>query len=713
MRARADLTKKFSILLLLLFLVAGGFVFRTVFAQSVMQPPSRMQGETTQAYRYTRMISNGEQIPEIDTLVMRPDGFATTENSIFEEYIAGGIHRLIGGDVNAFLIIFCRFFPLLTLPVLFFWMYYSRFSLQEALAGAGIYAVFLPALLRTRGESFYRETVALPLITLTFALTDIGIRSNKRDKLKYSIAAAVTLFLALASWKVTGFISFFLFTWLAFRKPTIRTVLPMVISQIAASLLLSHMRHDVALLSPASFMAVFALASSYFKGRVLPLSGLLVSIVSGFFLSSSSSGHVASVIAAKLKFMFSHPENPALLSDDARLFWVSGYTSPSPGQVLLLFGIALVIAFIGWKPFREKVSGSIMLFLLPLSLAGYLFFDRLHVLLAIALIPPVVAATRGRNWILPVILCIFGVQAMFAPKMASALAEAGMSLGNSSSLLHDSELDDLIDWAEGKEEPILSFWHISGLLSAYAEMPVVTHTFFENTRNRETIIEYADKIFSDEDKMIDFMVENGAEYLAYQADFIFDKSPQGLLYLAELMEVPDGSLAIRLHYYPSSLERLILVWQGPSIRIFQLDGDTPELLRQPLWEAAYAPFIYESEIAAAVVNTPVETGIFFADQGITTGNYEKISAALLIFSNNSDEVPADAAISLLQELLMAHLGGQYPVDELEEDFISYLSAWGPDPQLRLDLVRLLRNSNLNERADHHMEIIERMGRNNL
>ena len=713
MRARADLKTKFSVLLLLMVLIAGGFVFRTVFSSSVMPPPTRMQGETTQAYRYTRMISNGEGIPVVDTQVMRPFGFITAENSIFEEYIAGGIHRIIGGDLNTFLLAFCRLFPLLTVPVLFFWMYYSRFSFQEACTGAGMYAVFLPALLRTRGESLYRETVALPLITLTFALTDIGIRSNREDRLKYAIVSAVTLFLALASWKVSGFISFFLFTWLAFRKPGLQTVLPLFISQIAASLLLTHMRHDGALLSPGSVMALFALLSSFFKNRAVPWSGLFASMVSGAFLSTSGSSHVSSVIAAKLKFMFSHPENPALLSDNARLFWVSGYTSPPPGQILLLFGLAIVIALVGWKPFRDKVSGSIMLFLVPLSLAGYLFFDRLHVLLAISIIPPVVSATRGRKWMLPLILAVFGVQTMLAPEIAATLTETGMSLGNSSSLLGDSELDDLISWAVDKDGTILSFWHISGLLSAYAEMPVVTHTFFENSQNRETIIEFAARIYSNEDEMIDFMEEREAVYLAYQADFIFDRSPLGLLYLAGLTEIPDGSLAIRLHYYPSSLERLKLVWQGPSIRIFQLDGNTAELQRQPLWEVGYAPFIHDREMAGAVVNSPIETGIFFADQGIAIGNYDKISAALLVFSHSTDEVPADAAISLLQELLMGHLNGGYPIEKLEKDFISYLAGWGPDPQLRLDLVRLLRNSNLNERADHHMAIIERMGRNSL
>lgn len=713
MCGRADTRSTVRIAILLLFLVAGGFAFRTVFAQSVMPPPSRMQGETTQAYRYTRLISQGIGVPAVDSLVMRPEGMHTAENSIFEEYIAGWMHRIIGGDLNKFLLIFCRIFPLLILPIIFFWMCNFNFSFAESFTGAGLYAVFLPALLRTRGESLYRETVALPLIAATLALTDMAIQSDRKNDLKFAFAAAITLFMALASWKVTGFISFFIFTWLAFRKPGLRTILPLAISQLAASVLLAHMRYDGAILSPGTLMALVAVASSYFKTRTLPFAGIAASILIRMFTASSATGHVASVLAAKLKFMFSHPEDPSLLTGDARLFWVSGYTSPSIGQILLLFGVAALFAVWGWKKFRDKAGGSLMLFLLPLSVAGYLFFDRLHVLLAIGIIPAVISASRKRKWMLPVVLTIFGTQTMFAPEIAGVLSKTGMFFGNSSSLLGDAELDDLIDWATNNRGTMLSFWHISGLLSAYAEMPVVTHTFFENSRNRETIIEFAGKIYDSEEEMIEFMEGRGAEYLAYQADFIFDRTPQGLLYLAALTEIPDGSLAIRLHYYPLSLQRLKLVWQGPSIRVFQIDGIKGDLPRQPCWEARYASFIHEKEMAGAVINSPVETGIYLADQAMTSGDPQKLSAALLLFSGSEGEVPADAAISLLQELFMSHLDGEYHIDDLEEDFITYLYAWGPDPQLRLDLVRLLRSNGLDQRADFHMGIIERMGRNSL
>lgn len=712
MRAPADPGKHTATIVILLLLLAGGYVFRTVFSTAVMPPPARMQGETTQAYRYAGMVSSGQGIPEVDSLVMRPGGMVTGENSIFEEYLAGGIHRVTGGNFDSFLRLFSMLFPLLTMPVLFFWMKGTGFSRIESLTGTTLYAVFLPALLRTRGESLYRETVALPLLFTALMLADVSRIRKGRDALIPAIAGAALFFFALAAWKVTAFLAFLLFVWLVFSRAGKFTVLPFAIVQILASLTLSHMIHDGSITSPATFMAgVSIVASLTGKHKAAGIAGLALSVLAAVLFSSSATGHVASVTGAKLRFFFTHPENPALLSDDARLFWVSGYTSPSPGQALLLFGLAGVLALAGWKRFIRISRGTLLFWLAPVSAAGYLFFDRLHVILAAGIIPPLISALRGNRYLLCSIVLLFGVHAMFAPETAQLLSGTGLEFQQSGSLLGDSELNGLLEWAREHEGTYLSFWHISGLLSAYAETPVVTHTFFENSGNRNTIVQFAEKIYGTEAEMASFMEEKGAEYLVYQADFVFDRSPQGLLYLAGLTTVPDGSLAVRMHYYPESLERFAAVWQGPSLRIFALDGDADQTLdRYVLWDREYGSFLNDYEMALASVMSPVETGLYLANVGMESGDPRKISAALLLLAGSSEEVPGDASIELLQRLLMAYLQDGYDLESLTLDFESYLEAWGPDPQLRLDLIRLLQSGGMNERAEYHLEILENSGR---
>lgn len=710
MRASAERLNSKTTLIILMLLMAGGYLFRTVFAQSVMPPPARMQGETTQAYRYTSMISEGKGIPAVDSLVMRPSGMRTGENSIFEEYIAGGIHRVTGGDLTEFLTLFCRLFPLLLMPLIYFWMSRMGFSTVESLFGALIYAVILPALLRTRGESFYRETVALPLIFSALALADLSRGREGRNALFLSSAGAVALFCSLAAWKVTGFVTFGLFLWLIFSGAERRTVIPFSASQIIASLLLSHMQHDNALVSPSTVLACFAVINVLFKKEWVKWAAPFASVLAALLFPSGSTGHVTSVILAKFKFFFSHPENPLLLSPDARLFWVSGYTSPAPAQIMFLFLPALFGAVAGWRVFRKRAGNSLLFWTLPVSIVGYLLFDRLHVLLAAAVIPVVISSLRGKKFLMPAAVLLFGAQSMFAPELATAIAGTGLEFQGSASLLGDRELDDLLDWAQGREETVLCYWHLSGLLSAYSSTPVVTHTFFENAENRRSIIEYAERVYSSEEEMIQFMEGKNAHFLIYQADFVFDLTPQGLLYLAGFTEVPDGSLAIRLHYYPESLDRLVPVWQGPSIRVFELDGTPETLQRHVLWEPRYGSFINSAETAFSTLMAPVETGLYFANSGIADSNQDKLSAALLLFSLSPEEVPADASIEMLQRVIAAYLSGNYDMEYLALDFEAYLNAWGPDPQARLDLIHLLRAEGMNSRAEYHMQILENMGR---
>ena len=712
MRASVDLRNKTLITFLLLVIIAGGYVFRTVFATAVMPPPLRMQGETTQAYRYTALVSSGEGIPAVDSLVMRPDGMITGQNSIFEEYLAGGIHYLTGGDLNRFLWIFSRLFPLFSIPVLFLWMKNTGFNSGESFTGAVLYSVILPALLRTRGESLYRETVALPIIFAALMLADIARGKEARRALYLSAGGALLFFCALAAWKVTTFLAFLLFSWFTITGAKKTTVIPFAAAQLLASLTLSHMIHDGAFHSPATVMAVASVVSSVTgKQKICTWIGICLAILTSVLFQSSSTGHVTSVMVAKIRFFFSHPENPLLLEDDARLFWVSGYTSPSPGQIILLFGAALAVSLSGIRRYFKQASGTLLLWLFPVSIAGYLLFDRLHVILAFGIIPPVIAALRGNKFLLAGVVALFGTLTMYAPAEAEFLSDSGLEFGGTGSLLTDGELTGLLSWSGEHRGTVLSYWHISGLLSAYAETPVVTHTFFESRENRETIVEFARRIYGTEDEMAAFMEEKGALYLVYQADFIFDRSPQGLLYLAGLTEIPDGSLAIRLHYYPESLARLAPVWQGPSLRVFALDeAPADSLKRYVLWDRDYGRFISDYPTAFSAVMSPVETGLYLGGTGMETGDADKISAALLLLAASPDEVPADASIELLQNLLMAHLYGEYPLEKLADDFETYLDAWGPDPQLRLDLIRLLQNGEMNERAEHHITILQNTGR---
>lgn len=689
--------------ILLVAAVAAGFLFRNLVASNVLPPPERMQAETTQAYRYAELFSMTGRIPRVDTLVMHPRGMYTFHNSIFEEYVAGGVHRIAGGDFDDFIRNFALFFPLLVIPALYLWMRGAGFGKWPSLQASALYGFLLPAILRARGGSLYRETVALPMLVALGWLTERALaEEDERASMRYAVSAGAVLFLSLAAWKVTAFISFFLFLYLLWRNwrrgdVPLNARISLASAQIAASVLLPHMRHDGALISPATVMAVFLLLPR-FRTVWYPLCATLLALMSSF-IGRGATGHVTSVITAKLRFLFSHPEDPSLLSDDARLFWVPGYTSPSPAQFLLLFGLPLLAALPGIRTFFRNRSDRLIFWLLPLSLAGYLFFDRLMVFLAVALVPVIAAAFRRRWYAAPVAAVII-LQSLFPGFIAGAIQQAGLRFEDSSSLLGDRELDSFLDWLERETESdqaVLSYWHISGLVSAYVERPVVTHTFFESRYNRETIIGFARAMFMEEDSLVAFMRDRDCRLLVYQADFLLDRSFSGLLYLAGLREVPEEAVARQLHYSPQTLDSLDLLYQGPSLRVFGLDcREAPDLPRRFLFVERYAHCYSGYDQAKAVMGDMRGWSGYLADTGIEMNDPDMLSAGLLLGLAGGG--PSEVTSSMLDDLIQLYIQGGYRLDHLAEDIESF--AWwnGERPALRLLLARLFAAEGRPERA---------------
>ena len=693
--------------ILLLAAILSALLMRYWFSTGILPPPPRMQGETTQAYRYASMIAEGGTVPAVDSLVMHPAGFETAENSIFEEYIAGGLHRFAfrGMPFDSYLRVFCLAFPLLGMLALYLWLSEAGLGVAKATMGAIAYGFLLPAMLRARGESFYRETVAVPFILFLCWAVEKSVRApGSRRSIPAAAASALFLILANASWKASGFITAGILLYILAMNTGRRLPLPSVIlpasAQIASALLVPHMAREGAILSPASIMAFALLVSAFVRMTSLPVLAAAASIVTVLFRFNEATAHVGAMLLAKLRFLFVHPADPLRLSADARLFWVGGYETPQVGQIILLFGPLLVFAVFGIRKMWRR-GPTLLRWALLLAMAAYLMMDRLHVLLAPVLIAPALETLR-KPLRYPALGLALGLQSVFVVPFAGVLESAGLRVQTGESLLTESELSDLLSWAESETEPgesFLSYWHISGFLSAYAERPVVTHTFFENPSNRRTIEEFAERMFQDEDSLIALMERVDADYVVYQADFLLDATSSGLLYLAGRTVPPLESAAWRMQYRPENLERLRLVFQGPSLRVFAVNGSSaPDCTMPPgpLFEERYSSLFGEYRKATAVVSDPLGTAMSLATAGMANRSPDLLSAALMLLSNNGGVV--EDATGLLQQLLVLHMDGLYPIEPLADDFHTYLAAYGPDPEIRIDLARIYLASGMTEEA---------------
>jgi hypothetical protein len=701
--ARAPVTERAApapaTALLLTGLTLAAYLLRSYFAGWVLPPPPRMQGETTQAWRYSLLVSEGRPIPDVDSLVMYPDGMATGENSIFEEYVAGFAQRIAGGDFGRFMRFFCLAFPLLSISGLFLWMRSAGLEYRSSMLSALMYGAFLPAMLRARGESLYRETVALPLIVFACAFAEMALGTRRAHRSAFlSSISGLLLFLALACWKVTAFVSAILLFYLLCRRASGKAgraaVAGPAVAQIAASLLLTHMKADSAVTSPATAVAAILLLSTIVNGRLMAVAGLAAATIAAVLGGSPGTGHVTAVLIAKARFLFMHPADPTLLSPDARLFWVSGYSTPSPGELLLLFGIPLAAAAFGAAKLWRR-SDCLIKWFLPVSLAGYLVFDRLHVFLALAILPAMVEIVRGMKWRAVALSMLIGLQSLLVVPLAGLLEGAGLRAGSQPSLLSEQELGGLLSWlreSTGSREPVMSYWHISGMISAYAERPVVISTFFENSRNRQTLEEFAVRLFQPEDSLASFMLARRCSLLVYQADFVLDRSCSGALYLAGLTSVPGNSAAGLMQYRPDQLHRFGLVFQGPSLRVYRLGAEPGSFATQVLFQERYRGLFGDYESALQVVADPFGTALQLASAGRENAAPDLLSAALVLVCGSSGTV--DDATGILQELLRLHLASRYSIENLSADFEVYLSRFGPDPELRADLGQLYEEAGM-------------------
>ncbi|MBN1433707.1 hypothetical protein JW921_03035 [Candidatus Fermentibacterales bacterium] len=708
----------------LILLIALGYLFRSFFASSVLPPPARMQGETTQAYRYAMLVGQGRAIPDPDTMVMHPDGADPFQNSIFEEYVAGLLYRMLpeGVDFDSYLRSFCLLFPLLVLPGLYLWMREAGFGHPQSLAAAACYAVLLPALLRARGESLYRETVAIPLLVGALAAIE-GVLRGRRAAPRL-LAAAVLLAASLACWKVSQYFALLLFAYLTarnlFGKPRPPAALTVVLSSVfwVCAAAIPHMRHDAALIGPASAAALCATASTRLHGRWLVVPSLLIVASTAFLTGSGSSGHVSAVLLAKLRFLFTHPGDPLRLSSDARLFWVSGYTSPSIAHLALLFGPVLLLAAPGlWKLHsRDACRLSLIPSFLVAAAIGYLLFDRLHVLLAIAICPLLAMSAGRRKALLAALPVVLVLHSVGVRQVAGFLGGIGLGTPSRSSLLTDRELDSVITWLRREtapDEAVLCYWHLSGLVSAYAERPVVTHTFFENEANRRNIQRFAGLMFGSEDSLAAFCAEKRCSLVVHQADFLLDLSPEGLLYLAGRSgAAPAGCVAHAMQYHPEALEQFRLLYEGSSLRIYGLGDGRYRAYTGP------AHLLFRHDVAGilpaygqglpAVVNEPLPTAVGMAMDGRQTGNYTLLSASLTLLASEGGS--EDDCTGVLQEILglyLAAVPGAPGIDRLASDFETYLAAFGPDPMLRRDLAWLLADAGrLDEAIWQYRKVLE-------
>lgn len=637
----------FIVLVVALFCLAN--VTRAAFRAKYGEP--RFVAEGAAHLRYTAMVARGQEIPVLDIKAQWPEGMRVFRDaSTAMEYLYGGIYRLIPGekpDLVSFIRFFTAFFFSLAIVPLAFLSARIWRSYGAGVFTALLFATALPLVARSSGFEYIRENVTFPL--LAFHLF-FHVSACRKGGIAFPALSGAFLFAALLSWHGSQFylVPFLLF--LLARGVLAesgdherRAALALVAALFAAGVVVPYLREGRFLLSIPAALGAALLAIELAAPRILRrLSGkgkgrgkgaganpravrvvvaavvvaavLLPGAVSGAHFESYS--HFFDLVLYKLRYL-QKPDDPRLLSFDARAFWVGPFNSPDARH---FFVFALPILFLLPGPIallmrRSQDRDHEALFVLAFLGIYFLLFLLMQRLLPLFAFFAVVTAggnvfeffpgRRVRNAARPALLLSvlvvtislfqdFGWEGRydFWRRAARALRVPSRDTFVVYPYARDVE-GDLLAWMRDncdRGAVVMSLHYLSPQVLTYTDRSTNLNDFFESPSVRRKAERFLTLLYGSEDALYRYCAEQASTYLLVSTAVGCDPTKESPLYQAGLINMPPACAAYRFIFEPEKLSRFDLVYENERYRLFRVGGPP----RARLWPRS--PLFYEKDL---------------------------------------------------------------------------------------------------------------------
>jgi len=620
-------------------------------------------------YRYARMIAHGLAVPAMDRDAEWPEGVAPLrEFTMGMEYAAGLSYRALrpflgGAPFHIYLAGFIAAWSSLSIAAAFFAAHALWRSPAAGIVAALAYALAPAAISRTIWN-YVREDFTLPFVFASFAFFVAAWRSQRRNPWLV-LGAAVTLALGVATWHLARFyllaFSVVLAATLVATRARVdappgssegsgdaarlRTMLgAMVLALTAFGIAVPVLLAKRFLLSPG-FLCLAALAITLLllrrreSSRLGFAAWLGAAIAVGVAVSrllpdaEGEYAHVTGLIIAKLRFLGTKPDDPSLLTDEARVFWVGPFNSPNLATTLLSFSTmllwgaaALVAGARGALRTRPDAPRVLALLLALFFAASFLFIERLVVFLvfflAILLPAIVVDAARHRRRATFAALALLGVcevgylRGFQDQNPWRRWVESRFGAGPVEAVANPGEGPRLAAWIRARipeRSAILTWFPTGPMVLTDTAHPIPLHSMFESSRLRAKERRMRAALYGTEEAMWNLCAEWNAEYFLYQANLLLDTTKESYRYMANRMDVSTSSAAFLFHFHPERLTRFTPVYQDSYFRLFRVEASpvAPES-RPPLDVLPYSEIFdpsflgemgtrYSDERSAAVV----------------------------------------------------------------------------------------------------------------
>ncbi len=628
-------------------------------------------------FRYARMVAEGATIPARDPALQWPEGIEPRKRlCLLMERTVGASYRafsrLFGRPPFH---VWAAYAPhvvaALGVPAAYLAGAAVWSSVWAALLAAALYAFSLATVGRAIG-SFGHEDFALPWLFLSAAFLLRVVRGGAAGAGGVASAASAAgapgmarrivdggrriadgalagLFLALGlgSWHFSRFVYLLIVLALgarlfaadgAARERAARALAWATAGALAACLVFPVLRGSSLPLSPSFLLSVALLTGAVVETRLFPsrnptppgprafarravTTGLvLAALLGGARVVSQTEtedyAHVYALFLAKLRFLGAKPDDPRLLSPEARSLWIEDFSSPSAYLVVATFGvpIALAIAALAGERARRRAAASrrdappgdgvssrdalaLLVLLVVLSGTSFLLVKRLFVVLTFFLAalaggaarraararrPGPKARAAGLARLVPAALILFAV-GLEAFKFATHGQETAVTRTLRALLKRKPEAltipnwhaNDLatVAWIRNHTEADAAFVGRIGsspMILTYAGRPIVLQPKYEVPAIRARARAFGAALYGSESDLYRFCREHGAAYYLHEARSALESGPDSERYVGCATRLSKASAAFRLQFAGEASRFFEPLYRNLSYSVYRL-----------------------------------------------------------------------------------------------------------------------------------------------
>ncbi len=598
--------------------------------------------ESALHYRRVKMQYDRGHLPPVDEMVQYPEGIRIRAiDGVTSEPVFAALAHLFPRDMPFADRVrwlesgwFCLTIPFLALAVRFW-----TGGWASGFLAALLYAVAMPAVLRSTGQELSRENFALPgLMAATMAAAGYlnGAARSRLWLCGFAVASAFSLMAWDLMQYMVGLFALGMTVHVGWRSSPINPRLvsllgALILAVVFLGLFNDYHRHHGLLLSPMTFWLVAIAYAGRLRLReaeadgtspesgptlrlwlIMVLPPLAVLAVSGAIGAYGASyGHFGELLFAKLRHLNVKPEDPSVLTYYQRIMWVPSLHSATWELTKWLFpySVWLVGAFsiVAWFISRHNQDPMIRFWLLVfgISLLAYVLFVRFHVFVAVAM-AMIVGWMGSRkalaSWWLRGVVLVLVMAAVVAEGMHTTRNRYGMGRPN----VYYQEMTELAQWLEQhvSPEPVLANMGVSASIATYGKCPIVIHPKFEDPSIRKRLETYGTLLFGEDERALrDWMDGLGVRYYVYaKGEFAREKPEYQMRYFVDRMDPPASSPARRFERDDEALRYFRKKWGNRKYSVYEIltvgDSNRADALAELAAELLAAGRLAEAEARA-------------------------------------------------------------------------------------------------------------------